>query len=216
MFVFNVVFNYYHAVFTDPGTSMDVQEDLDDLATRGWSLRKCRKCPGIMKPPFAHHCSVCDRCVLSMDHHCVWIANCVGLRNYRYFLLFIFWAFVGTAYSALVTAPIVFDGNKYLTKDPGSIVLAFTTATAIALMLSLLLSWQLYYVFTAQSTIDAIEFEHMKMDALERGETFSNPFDKGWAKNFQQVLNVSGRYWWIVWCFPSLRGPRGKVSFYIE
>ncbi|GBG33216.1 Palmitoyltransferase [Hondaea fermentalgiana] len=64
-------------------------------------VRYCSACR-IFKPASAHHCRTCGRCIERLDHHCPWIAGCVGERNLRYFLLFLFYVFVSSLYSIVL------------------------------------------------------------------------------------------------------------------
>ena len=42
------------------------------------------------KPPRSYHCISCNKCILRRDHHCIWIMNCIGYRNFKTFFFFLF------------------------------------------------------------------------------------------------------------------------------
>lgn len=92
---------------TDPGTITKANEllflqvyEFDEVM-----FLKNVRCPtcDLRKPARSKHCSVCDRCVHRFDHHCVWVNNCIGAWNTRYFLCYLWTLTASAATMALVS-----------------------------------------------------------------------------------------------------------------
>mmetsp|Transcript_16357 Transcript_16357/g.25671 ORF Transcript_16357/g.25671 Transcript_16357/m.25671 type:complete len:346 (-) Transcript_16357:1207-2244(-) len=93
------IISHFRAMTTDPGAvPLDAVPADFEPGDHGKSFRVCLKCD-TYKPPRTHHCSICQRCIVKMDHHCPWVNNCVGLGNHKFFLLFLGYVFTASVYA---------------------------------------------------------------------------------------------------------------------
>ena len=96
-------------MLTDPGT---VPRTAVPLVTTGVKYHTmCSVCQSY-KPRMTHHCRICNRCISRMDHHCPWMNNCVGAGNLKHFILFLVYAWLGSAF-----ALSVFGWNYFFCRD---------------------------------------------------------------------------------------------------
>jgi len=79
--------------------SIPSSTETDIFPSLEWTY--CDKCK-ILRPPRCHHSSVCNRCILEFDHHCVWLNNCIGKNNYRDFVLLLFFLTIGCIYGIAI------------------------------------------------------------------------------------------------------------------
>lgn len=131
-------------------------DDIDYSAPGKW----CRKC-WAPKPERTHHCSICGRCVMKMDHHCPWLgSSCIGHRTYPAFIHFLTSATLLALYIATFSmrALLYSFNNPYGVDEitPIHELILSAYGIVIALVVGPFAGYHFYLVTTNQTTLEHI------------------------------------------------------------
>lgn len=169
-------------------SSVKIQPELEECAEKHF----CRTC--LQNQPFrTKHCSVCQICVLTFDHHCLWIGNCVGERNRGLFYqVLAILAPNNTVLLSLLTRAAI-EEQTYLVQKITFIVLI----GIITLNLWYLLFLQTYLMVTNLTTWELFSWNKITyLEGFTRAK--GSPFNQGIRRNLQMYWKslTEGHHKW--------------------
>ncbi|KAH8336905.1 hypothetical protein KR059_008115, partial [Drosophila kikkawai] len=204
--VFNIKGNMIACMMVD--TSVDVKKVEPPADSLDW--RECTECtPARLAPPRSWHCKICKVCVLKRDHHCLYTGCCIGLRNHRFFMGFIFYLFVGSVY-ALVYNSI------YMWIIQGHIYCNWLTLLKLTCPMLLLVTgslWSNLYLLFYSLNILALAYGVLLLGyhvpivlrggvSADRTKESKLKYDRGVYRNLRTVF---GNRMHIAWLSPLIR-----------
>ncbi|KAL6126436.1 hypothetical protein ACLB2K_074485 [Fragaria x ananassa] len=199
------LFSFSSCVLIDPGyATASYIPDVEDSGvsdqeakTNVIQSRRCDKC-STYKPPRAHHCRVCRRCVLRMDHHCLWVNNCVGYWNYKAFFTLVLYTTIGSLYSTTIVITCAFQ-KDWEFGGSGSLKVFYVTCAvtmaALTLTLGTLLGWHVYLIIRNMTTIEYYEAIRTEWLARKSGQSYRHPYNLSVYKNITSVLGPNMMKW---------------------
>jgi len=179
---------------------------------RSGQQRHCKWCLRF-KPDRCHHCRVCGKCALRMDHHCPWIHNCVGIRNYKLFFLLVIYSQVSLVFICVTMFETVWWSTRVDVSVATMVWLigAETFATFLAVLVGIFL---LFHVWLQSKAMTTVEFcEKRLKDAAYDGSRYSN--SSGAYANFCAVLGPSPLLWLLpvaLWQGDGVAPPPGSPA----
>lgn len=175
---------------------LQVSDDNSSLLRkiRQESNQRCGFC-GLEKPIRARHCRECKHCVRKFDHHCPWVANCIGERNHRWFWLFLAYEscmIVWSIYISVTGYTASTNSQDWLKNN----ILLLLTDVLLAVFFLVVISLCCIHTYMAVSNHTTWEsMSRHRITYLQKIEV-DNPFSLGYCRNAYVFLCYCKPYNW--------------------
>lgn len=167
-------------MLSDPGSVPQCARPLPASRDAGMPETICGRCDAY-KPPRSHHCRICGRCIVRMDHHCPWMNNCIGARNQKHFILFLTYTWAQCVFILVLVVVRLSscDASLYACFPGlvGRLTISIVTLSILALVfVSSMLYNQVYAILTGIGTIDRMKrrTRHIHHMPLELTDVFGD------------------------------------------
>ena len=150
-------------------------------------LKYCYTCK-IYRPPRTSHCSICDNCVERFDHHCPWVGNCIGKRNYRYFYIFLVSLSLLDCY--IFVFSVINMVNLYRQNDRNLVqAVSVSWPSALVILITFFSMWSVVGLCGFHTYLTCFNITTNEDMKGTWKKTEFNPFNRGnCAKNCCQIL----------------------------
>ncbi|XP_072753323.1 palmitoyltransferase ZDHHC23-B [Anoplolepis gracilipes] len=140
-------------------------------------------------PPKAHHCRLCQTCILNREYHCKWLDCCIGSSNLRWYLGCLFFSAIAFIYGSNLTMtsvchPFILVGTVLLPDDCSDvyhqldIALCFVSALYSLLVGLVLFCYLMYHLWLLSLGTTSNE---RRLDA-------GSQYDHGMIKNVSRLF----------------------------
>ncbi|KAI6170506.1 DHHC zinc finger domain containing protein [Aphelenchoides bicaudatus] len=176
-----------------------------------WTI--CVKCASY-RPPRAHHCRVCKRCVRRMDHHCPWVNNCVGEMNQKFFLQFVLYVGILSIYAIviIILSWLYHDENSTTGSHgpAGEIARHYKVIHTVALSIECSL-FGLFVLAVSCDQLQAIFNDETIIEALQRRSNLRRRQLQ--ASKYALLANVCGpNTHWLLWGLPCISSLKSRTE----